>query len=136
VQRFDDTGRNADVGGDAPFLGGKLDGVGARAAHPGKVEQGAGLIDHGDAHLDLMLPRPPAGKLPRSSGHQRMKGRICSRELRAKSRCTRSQACHLLQPLRMPLFGESEKKQGAAGITTAAPYIAGQWGRGDNRLQE
>jgi hypothetical protein len=27
-----------------------------------------------------------------------------------------------------------EKKQGAAGITTAAPYIAGQWGRGDNRL--
>jgi hypothetical protein len=26
------------------------------------------------------------------------------------------------------------KKQGAAGITTAAPYIAGQWGRGDNRL--
>jgi len=28
------------------------------------------------------------------------------------------------------------KKQGAAGITTAAPYIAGQWGRGDNRLPE
>jgi hypothetical protein len=26
------------------------------------------------------------------------------------------------------------KKQGATGITTAAPYIAGQWGRGDNRL--
>jgi hypothetical protein len=26
------------------------------------------------------------------------------------------------------------KKQGAAGITTAAPHIAGQWGRGDNRL--
>jgi hypothetical protein len=22
------------------------------------------------------------------------------------------------------------KKQGAAGITTAAPYVAGQWGRG------
>jgi len=28
------------------------------------------------------------------------------------------------------------KKQGAAGITTAAPRIAGQWGRGDNRLPE
>jgi hypothetical protein len=28
------------------------------------------------------------------------------------------------------------KKQGAAGITTAAPYITGQWGRGDNRLSE
>jgi hypothetical protein len=27
-----------------------------------------------------------------------------------------------------------DKKQGAAGITTAAPRIAGQWGRGDNRL--
>jgi hypothetical protein len=27
-----------------------------------------------------------------------------------------------------------EKKQGAAGITTAAPYVTGQWGRGDNRL--
>jgi len=27
-----------------------------------------------------------------------------------------------------------QKKQGAAGITTAAPYVAGQWGRGDNRL--
>jgi hypothetical protein len=36
----------------------------------------------------------------------------------------------------MPLFEEFEKKQGAAGITTAAPYIAGQWGRGDNRLRE
>jgi len=29
-----------------------------------------------------------------------------------------------------------EKKQGATGITTVAPYIAGQWGRGDNRLPE
>jgi hypothetical protein len=29
-----------------------------------------------------------------------------------------------------------DKKQGAAGITTAAPRIAGQWGRGDNRLPE
>ena len=27
-----------------------------------------------------------------------------------------------------------EKKQGATGITSVAPYIAGQWGRGDNRL--
>jgi hypothetical protein len=26
------------------------------------------------------------------------------------------------------------KKQGAAGITAAAPCIAGQWGRGGNRL--
>jgi len=26
------------------------------------------------------------------------------------------------------------KKQGATGITTVAPYVAGQWGRGDNRL--
>jgi len=23
------------------------------------------------------------------------------------------------------------KKQGAAGITTAAPYVTGQWGRGE-----
>jgi hypothetical protein len=30
----------------------------------------------------------------------------------------------------------SQKKQGATGITTVAPYIAGQWGRGDNRLSE
>lgn len=29
-----------------------------------------------------------------------------------------------------------EKKQGATGITTVAPYIAGQWGRGNNRLLE
>jgi hypothetical protein len=28
------------------------------------------------------------------------------------------------------------KKQGATGITTVAPYIAGQWGRGNNRLSE
>jgi hypothetical protein len=28
----------------------------------------------------------------------------------------------------------SSKKQGATGITTVAPYIAGQWGRGNNRL--
>ena len=28
----------------------------------------------------------------------------------------------------------SPKKQGATGITTVAPYIAGQWGRGNNRL--
>ncbi len=26
------------------------------------------------------------------------------------------------------------KKQGAAGITTAAPYVAGRWGRGNDRL--
>jgi hypothetical protein len=26
------------------------------------------------------------------------------------------------------------KKQGATGITTVAPYIAGQWGRGEDRL--
>jgi hypothetical protein len=25
----------------------------------------------------------------------------------------------------------SDKKQGATGITTVAPYIAGQWGRGE-----
>jgi hypothetical protein len=25
----------------------------------------------------------------------------------------------------------AEKKQGATGITTVAPYIAGQWGRGE-----
>ena len=29
-----------------------------------------------------------------------------------------------------------KKKQGATGITTVAPYIAGQWGRGNNRLLE
>jgi hypothetical protein len=35
------------------------------------------------------------------------------------------------------LFNDAkDKKQGAAGITTAAPHIAGQWGRGDNRLPE
>jgi len=31
---------------------------------------------------------------------------------------------------------QKQKKQGAAGITTAAPHVAGQWGRGDNRLPE
>lgn len=30
----------------------------------------------------------------------------------------------------------ADKKQGATGITTVAPYIAGQWGRGDNRLRK
>jgi hypothetical protein len=30
-----------------------------------------------------------------------------------------------------PIF---QKKQGATGITTVAPYITGQWGRGNNRL--
>ena len=29
-----------------------------------------------------------------------------------------------------------QKKQGATGITTVAPYVAGQWGRGNNRLPE
>jgi hypothetical protein len=29
-----------------------------------------------------------------------------------------------------------QKKQGATGITAVAPRIAGQWGRGDNRLPE
>jgi hypothetical protein len=29
----------------------------------------------------------------------------------------------------------SAKKQGAAGITTAAPYVAGQLGQGDDRLR-
>jgi len=26
---------------------------------------------------------------------------------------------------------QRQKKQGATGITTVAPYIAGQWGRGE-----
>jgi len=30
--------------------------------------------------------------------------------------------------------GTAEKEQGATGITTVAPYVAGQWGRGNNRL--
>jgi hypothetical protein len=34
----------------------------------------------------------------------------------------------------MQPFAFLEKKQGATGITTVAPYVAGQWGRGDNRL--
>jgi hypothetical protein len=34
------------------------------------------------------------------------------------------------------LLKTNKKKQGAAGITTAAPRIAGQWGRGDNRLRD
>jgi hypothetical protein len=34
-----------------------------------------------------------------------------------------------------PLDG-FRKKQGATGITTVAPYVAGQWGRGNNRLPE
>jgi hypothetical protein len=29
----------------------------------------------------------------------------------------------------------ADKKQGATGITSVAPYVAGQWGRGDNRLE-
>jgi hypothetical protein len=32
------------------------------------------------------------------------------------------------------LYIASGKKQGATGITTVAPYIAGQWGRGEDRL--
>ena len=30
----------------------------------------------------------------------------------------------------------SQKKKGATGITTVAPLVAGQWGRGDNRLPD
>jgi hypothetical protein len=30
--------------------------------------------------------------------------------------------------------GINQKKQGATGITTVAPHVAGQWGRGNNRL--
>ena len=35
-----------------------------------------------------------------------------------------------------PNYLKLQKKQGATGITTVAPYIAGQWGRGNNRLLE
>jgi hypothetical protein len=38
-----------------------------------------------------------------------------------------------IHPIEM---AKKQKKQGAVGITTTAPYIAGQWGRGDNRLPE
>jgi hypothetical protein len=31
---------------------------------------------------------------------------------------------------------QNQKKKGASGITTLAPYVAGQWGRGNNRLPE
>jgi hypothetical protein len=39
-----------------------------------------------------------------------------------------------LMSCRPKLGLKKDKKQGATGITTVAPYIAGQWGRGDNRL--
>ncbi|MGY4476056.1 hypothetical protein ACVILL_003470 [Bradyrhizobium sp. USDA 3364] len=35
---------------------------------------------------------------------------------------------------RQPRKTSAEKEQGATGITTVAPYVAGQWGRGNNRL--
>ncbi|MGB9118274.1 hypothetical protein [Bradyrhizobium sp.] len=38
--------------------------------------------------------------------------------------------------IRFEINRVTEKKQGAAGITTTAPYVTGQWGRGDNRLPE
>ena len=34
----------------------------------------------------------------------------------------------------MTIQNSQQKKQGATGITTVAPYVAGQWGRGNNRL--
>jgi hypothetical protein len=33
-------------------------------------------------------------------------------------------------------ISQRDKKQGATGITTAAPHVAGQWGRGEDRLPE
>ncbi|WP_275949052.1 hypothetical protein [Bradyrhizobium septentrionale] len=33
-----------------------------------------------------------------------------------------------------PSAADRKKEQGATGITTVAPYVAGQWGRGNNRL--
>jgi len=33
-------------------------------------------------------------------------------------------------PIRYEINQVEGKKQGAAGITTAAPYVTGQWGRG------
>jgi hypothetical protein len=49
------------------------------------------------------------------------------RDLRLRACCRSHETLHI---------GHIGKKQGAAGITTAAPHIAGQWGRGDNRLLE
>ncbi|MFL6790910.1 MAG: hypothetical protein ACJ8EE_07055 [Bradyrhizobium sp.] len=41
------------------------------------------------------------------------------------------------KPTRPKFLNEFKtKKQGATGITTVAPYVAGQWGRGNNRLPE
>jgi hypothetical protein len=40
------------------------------------------------------------------------------------------------EPQEKWLLDPRAKKQGATGITTVAPYVAGQWGRGDNRLPE
>jgi hypothetical protein len=56
----------------------------------------------------------------------RIEGQAGAREARQSIRSAASNAA----------LEDFEKKQGAAGITTAAPYIAGQWGRGDNRLPE
>ena len=37
-------------------------------------------------------------------------------------------------PRPQALMSFQDKKQGATGITTVAPYVAGQWGRGEDRL--
>jgi hypothetical protein len=51
---------------------------------------------------------------------------------RSKPQCSFAARAKAL--VRLEINRIQGKKQGATGITTAAPYIAGQWGRGDNRL--
>ena len=56
---------------------------------------------------------------------------------RVFSYCVLAACCGTDRPGRcaqgIVFLGFCDKKQGAAGITTAAPRISGQWGRGDNR---
>lgn len=62
------------------------------------------LLPHADERLSIFLTRPPLGS---------SKGAPCG-------------ACFVF---RIKWIGKI-KKQGAAGITAAAPCMAGQWGRG------
>src|ERR1700704_4371945 len=64
--------------------------------------------------------------------HNHLKWAATSAEL-PRSLAMHGREYRLKSPTAEDLQVYKAKKQGAAGITTAAPYVAGQWGRGEDR---
>jgi hypothetical protein len=90
-------------------------------------------LKHSDQSSSPLTPLPDTGDLAAGEDAAARPPTAAAERIRQALRC-KLRGRPLLGIARDGLQAGTQKKQGATGITTVAPYVAGQWGRGNNRL--